>query len=86
MALNIKSEVVDRLARDLARLTGKSITQAVEDSLRAELDKAKRQTRRSTQSVKEQLLALGEVIKSMPVRDPRSADEILGYDDNGVPR
>lgn len=37
MALSIKNREVEALARELARLSGKSITQAVRDSLKREL-------------------------------------------------
>ena len=39
MALSIKTEEADRLARDLARLTGESMTEAVTTALRERLDR-----------------------------------------------
>jgi antitoxin VapB len=39
MALSIKTEEADRLARDLARLTGESMTQTVTVALRERLER-----------------------------------------------
>jgi hypothetical protein len=38
MALSIKNREVEGLARELARLTGKPITEAVRDSLKREVE------------------------------------------------
>lgn len=40
MALNIKNATAERLARELATVTGVSITQAVTDALEAQLERA----------------------------------------------
>ncbi len=45
MALSIKSERADQLARDLAELTGESITDAVVASLEARLELERRRRR-----------------------------------------
>jgi antitoxin VapB len=42
MALSIKTEEADRLARDLARLTGETMTQAVTVALRERLERHRR--------------------------------------------
>lgn len=79
MPLSIKSERADRLARDLAALTGESITEAVEASLAARLEEERRR-RRST--------GLGDIVErfgQLPILDDRDPDEILGYDDHGLP-
>jgi antitoxin VapB len=34
----------------------------------------------------DEILAIGERVARAPAFDERSADEILGYDDNGLPR
>jgi antitoxin VapB len=43
MALSIKSEEADRLARELSRLTGETMTDAVTQALRERLEKLRRQ-------------------------------------------
>ncbi len=79
MPLSIKSERVDRLARELAALTGESITDAVEASLEARLT-AERRRRQSVD-----LHDIVERFATAPVLDERPADDILGYDGDGLP-
>ncbi len=77
MVLSIKSQRADDLARELAHLTGKSITDVVVSSLESELATERRKERDLTDIVDRFSLLL--------VLDDRPADEILGYDDSGVP-
>ncbi len=79
MALSIKSERADRLARELAALTGESITDAVIAAIEGRLELERRQRR--TQSFDD----IVERFARLPVLDDRSPDEILGYDTSGVP-
>jgi antitoxin VapB len=79
MALSIKSERADQLARALAALTGESITDAVVASLEARLE-IERRRRRAT--------GLGDIVERfarLPVLDERDPDDILGYDEHGLP-
>jgi antitoxin VapB len=47
---------------------------------------AARQTSQSrTRSLSEELLAIGRRCAALPELDPRAPDEILGYDENGLP-
>ena len=82
MVLSIKNEEADRLARQLAATTGETVTAAVVNALRERLEHE--QTRR-TPSLRERLARLAEDVQALPVLDDRSADEILGYDDHGLP-
>lgn len=79
MALSIKSTRADQLARDLAALTGESITEAVVASLEARLEIERR--RRRTTGISDIVERFGE----LPMLDERDADDILGYDENGLP-
>ncbi|MDZ7734193.1 MAG: type II toxin-antitoxin system VapB family antitoxin [Acidimicrobiia bacterium] len=79
MALSIKSDRADRLARDLASLTGESITDAVVASLEARLELERRRRRPA---------GLGDIVDRfgrLAVIDDREPDEILGYDEHGLP-
>ena len=82
MALNIKSDKTDRLARRLADLTGESLTKTVHEALRQRLE---REERRMGRSSVEELLNIAQRIASRPVHDSRSSEEILGYDERGLP-
>jgi antitoxin VapB len=83
MALSIKDHETDRLARRLSALTGESITVAVRNAVRERIEREERT--RGKASV-EELLAIARRIASAPDRDTRSPDEILGYDERGLPR
>ncbi|HXV93222.1 MAG TPA: type II toxin-antitoxin system VapB family antitoxin [Pseudonocardia sp.] len=82
MALSIKSDEADRLARELAAETGESLTEAVVISLRERLD---RQQARHGPGVGDRLRRLQEEAAALPVLDDRHPDEIVGYDDSGLP-
>jgi antitoxin VapB len=83
MALSIKHREADQLARSLAELTNQSITEAVVKALREQL---KRETgHRSAARLKDDLRAISDRCAALPDRDARGADEIIGFDERGVP-
>lgn len=84
MALNIKHPEADKLARELARRRGESLTEAVLTALREQLKREK--GKRRAPGLAEELMEIGRRFSSLPVLDDRSDDEILGYDENGIPR
>lgn len=83
MALSIKNPEAERLARELARATGESLTEAVTRALR---DRLVRETGRvGDATLEEDLRAIQERFNRLPVLDDRTADEITGYDEYGLP-
>lgn len=80
MALNLKSPKADRLARELAKATGESITDAV---IKALEERLARLPEPRTQARLEKIRAIQNRVAVLPVLDHRSDDEILGYDDQG---
>jgi antitoxin VapB len=82
MALSIKSDEADRLARELAAKTGESLTEAVVIALQERLV---RESARRGPRMTMRLRRLQSDVATLPVLDPRAPDEILGYDDNGLP-
>ncbi len=84
MALNIRNAEAERLAARLARLTGETKTAAVTQALRDRL--ARLTWERRGRSLADELDDIARHCASLPVRDRRSADEILGYDEDGLPR
>ena len=84
MALNIKDPETDRLVRQLTGLTGESITEAVQAAVRERLERERR--RRGRAIDREEVMRIARRIAARPVLDGRSADEILGYDEHGLPR
>lgn len=82
MALSIKDPETDRLARALALATGESLTEAIRRALEERLA---RETRRSRRGFDAEIRRIQECVARLPVIDPRSAEEILGYDEHGLP-
>ncbi|MBA3742316.1 type II toxin-antitoxin system VapB family antitoxin [Sporichthya sp.] len=82
MAFSIKSPEADRLARELAALTGESMTEAVLVALR---ERVEREHVRRGPSKAEKLRVLAEEIAALPILDHRSAEDIVGYDEHGIP-
>jgi antitoxin VapB len=84
MSLNIKSDHAHRLARQLAQLTGESMTEAVTRALAERLESVRRER---GGSLADRLLAIGKDCAAH-MEDPfRTIDhgELL-YDDLGLPR
>ena len=83
MALNIRNRTAEELAETLAGLTGETKTQAVTKALRDRLERVRRQ--RSRRSLAGELDDIALHCASLPVLDDRRIDEVLGYDENGLP-
>ena len=84
MALSLKDPETDSLARQVASLTGETLTEAVRTSLRERL-RHERLKRGQGPALANDLAEIARRCAARPVLDPRSADEILGYDENGLP-
>ena len=82
MALSIRSDEADRLARELAGLMGESLTEAVTVAIRERLERVKRARNRD---MRRRLQRLVDEYQSLEVEDSRPDDEIIGYDENGLP-
>jgi antitoxin VapB len=84
MAISIKSIETERLAREVAAKTGESLTGAIQRSLEERLDRLRQQRR--SQILTSQLEDILRRVDQLPVLDSRTADEIVGYDEQGLPR
>jgi len=83
MALNIKDDGADRLARELAAETGETITAAVTIAVRERLERVRGAVPRERRE--QELSRIAKRSAQRQVRDGRSAEEILGYDTDGLP-
>ena len=84
MSLNIKRDETHRLARELARLTGESVTAAVTAAVRERLDRVRRG---EAVGLADRLLAIGKDCAARLKEPFRSADHgDLLYDERGLPR
>jgi antitoxin VapB len=84
MPLSIKAPEADRLARQLATTTGETMTEAVIVALRERLDREE-QRRNNKDALLEEIRAISHHCASLPVLDTRTEDEIMGWDENGLP-
>src|SRR5205823_8333491 len=84
MALSLKDPKTDRLAREVARLTGESLTEAVRTALSERLERERLRRGRPRKDIVERLNEIALHCASLPELDPRSPDEIIGYDENGM--
>jgi antitoxin VapB len=83
MSLNIKNQDTHRRAKQLARLAGESMTQAVDRAIAERLERLRR--RRNRGALVERLLAIGRQCAALPVLDNRSPEDML-YDEHGLPK
>lgn len=81
--LNIKNSEAYELASELAELTGESVTAAVTKALREKVEREHRLRDRKARLAR--IMELSRISSSWPDRDTRTAEEILGYDENGLP-
>lgn len=84
MALNIRNAEAERLAGELARQTGETKTEAVTKALRDRLARLRRE--RSKRRLADELETIAAHCAQLPVLDARTPEEILGYDERGLPR
>lgn len=81
MALSIRNEHAERLAREVARESGENLTQAIVHSLEERLQRLR--GRRNLTSLEEDIMNISKRCSSLPDLDSRSPDEILGYNEDG---
>ena len=84
MPISIKSIEAERLAREIASKTGESLTTAIQKALEERLERLRNQRR--SQILASQLDEILRRVDQLPLLDNRTEDEILGYDENGLPR
>lgn len=82
MSLSVKDPEAHRLAVEIARETGESITKVVIDSLRERRAKLAQRKRKPSF---EELMALAERVSKRVKRPYLSHDELL-YDEAGLPK
>ena len=85
MSLNIKNEETCRLAGELARLTGETMTGAITEALKERLERERRE--RSVEARVRELHAIGQRCASLLGDGPASVEhgDFL-YDERGLPK
>jgi antitoxin VapB len=83
VALNIKDPRTDHLARQVAKQTGESLTEAIRIALEERLQRLSGRRRAATR--REKLYEILHRVDALPRVDELSEEEILGYDESGIP-
>lgn len=83
MALSIKNRMTEQLIRQLAEQTGESMTEAVTLAVRERLNAIRARSRKELS--RQRVEALLREFDLLPDLDSRTPDEILGYDEQGLP-
>lgn len=84
MPINIRNPRAEELARKVAARTGENMTEAVIHSLEERL--ARLQTPDEKAALLRRIKEIALRCSARPALDTRSADEIIGYDEIGLPR
>ena len=83
MAISIRNPLAEKLARKVAEKSGESLTQAVIQSLEERLERL--QGRRQASGIEEEIIRISGRCSTLPDLDDRSPEQILGYDERGLP-
>ncbi|HTQ58757.1 MAG TPA: type II toxin-antitoxin system VapB family antitoxin [Candidatus Solibacter sp.] len=83
MPLSIKNPEAERLAREISRETGESLTDAITIALRDRLQRLR--GRRHAKNLVQEVDDILSRVDALPSLDCRSEDDILGYDSQGLP-
>lgn len=86
MPLSIKDRTTERLARELARRTGETITDATRKALEERIKRVEAAPTQRRQRYLDDLAAIRLRCAKLPILDLRSPEDIIGYDDHGLPR
>ncbi|MGA2027144.1 MAG: type II toxin-antitoxin system VapB family antitoxin [Syntrophobacteraceae bacterium] len=84
MPLSIRNPRAEKLARQVASESGESLTQAIIHALEERLERLK--GRGTAPDVAEEIMKISLRCRALPEMDQRSADEILDYDERGLPQ
>ncbi len=83
MALHITNPETERNVRRLAEMTGEPIAEAVNKAAIERLQLVS--GRRNPETLMEDIHAILRRVDALPRVDHRTPDEIIGYDENGLP-
>ena len=81
MAIHFADQDIERLVRELISYTGEDPTEAV---IVAVAERLERQRQHLRANLAEEMLRIGRECASAPVLDPRTPEQIIGYNDHGA--
>jgi len=80
--MNIASPKIDELAQRLARLTGENVETALKRAIEERLSRVAAARPRSRRAALQKFF---DRVSTMPIKDARAIDEIVGYGPDGLP-
>jgi antitoxin VapB len=83
MPISIKNPETEALARQLAKLTGESLTETIQRSVAQRYERVRQE--RSGRTLVDELNEIARRCAARPRDMSMTDDEILGYDENGIP-
>lgn len=90
MALHIRQEATEKLARKLAKLTGETLTAAIHQALKERLERLKARDEKAEEKLLSDLRKISDRSAAAFRRsgETRSGHELIDelYDENGLPR
>lgn len=85
MSINVKNARVEELVAKLKKQTGKGTTDLLLDILERENERLEADFEARLEEAREQDRRIIERWNSRPLLDPRPLDQIVDYDENGLP-
>lgn len=85
MGLSIKNAEVERMAREIAARRGVTMTEALRQVLAEEVERQRAAREAAVHAKFEELMEIAGRVAAMPDVSDLTDDEILGYDENGIP-
>ncbi len=85
MAFHIRNDEAEQMLRELQSLTGESLTDVVKTALAERLERERAKVPQDAEDIMELMEEMWARLRLVPRLDYRSADEIIGYDENGLP-
>ncbi|MCU6454906.1 type II toxin-antitoxin system VapB family antitoxin [Sphingomonas sp. A2-49] len=83
MGISIKHDGVEEMIRRMARYRSSSLIDAIEIAMRRDFEREGIAT--IPEDYDERVRLAQAIVANAPVLDDRTPDEILGYDENGLP-
>ncbi len=84
MPISVRNPRAEKLARQVAAETGESLTEAIIHALEERLERLR--GHRTALEVADEIMRISHRCRALPDKDERCADEILGYDERGLPQ
>ncbi len=83
MALSIRNPLAEKLAREVSTASGENMTWSIIHALEEKLERLR--GRKTATDTAQEILRISKRCSALPDLDTRMPEEILGYNQNGIP-